>query len=173
VKRLLTGLALLVLAPVSVYLSYHPKLEESREGTPSRITRVAPGTDASYGPATWRLLDVRRTSRLSTDKWVGPAPATAVWVVARFSYRLDAAPPEEHWCEVTFIDDRDRRFEIEAVTSIAGRTSYCQGDEEHPPPAPGGTFAFTVAVLVPKDAADRVRPRVTIRKLLPAALEFG
>lgn len=172
-RRLLTGLALVILAPVSVYLSYHPKLDESRKGTPSRITRVAAGTEASYGPATWRLLDVRRTARLSTDEWVGPAPATATWVVARFSYRLDSAPPEEHWCEVNFTDDENRRFEIEGGTSIGGRTSYCEGDDDRPGPKPGGTFAFTVAVLVPKDAADRVRPRVTIRKLLPAALEFG
>ena len=172
-KRLLTGLALLALAPVSVYLSYHPELEDSRASTPSKITRVAAGADASYGPATWRLLDVRRTERLRTDKWTGPAPKTATWVVARFSYRLDAAPPEEYWCEVDFTDDDNRTFEIEALTVIGGRTSYCQGDKEHPAPKPGGTFAFTVAVLVPKDAADRVRPRVTIRKLLPAALEFG
>jgi hypothetical protein len=172
-RRLLTGLALLVLAPVSVYVSYHPKLEDARQSTPSRITRVQAGTDASYGPATWRLLDVRRTARLRTDKWHATAPATATWVVARFRYRLDEQPPEKHWCEVVFTDDENRRFEIEAVTTIAGRTSYCQGDEDHPAPKPGGTFAFTVAALVPKDAADRVRPRVTIRKQLPAALELG
>lgn len=172
-RRLLTPLALAVLAPVSVYVSYHPKLEESRQSTPTQVTRVAAGTDASYGPATWRLHDVRRTDRLRTDEWDGAAPRSATWLVARFSYRLDAPPPEEFWCDVDFTDDDRRTFEIEAVTSIGGRTSYCQGDEEHPPPKPGETFAFTVAVLVPKDAADRVRPRVTIRKLLPSALEFG
>ena len=171
-RALVAPLALLVLLPVSVYVSYHPKLDSLRSGLPMEVRRVPPGAEASYGPATWRLHDVTSTARVRTDKWDATAPPTGAWVVARFSYHLNAAPPNEYWCEVTFTDDQNRRFEIESGTAVAGRPAACSGEERQRPRV-GDDFSFTVVALVPKDAAGEVRPRVVIRTEQPDALEFS
>ena len=160
-RALIGPLALLVLAPVSVYVSLRGELDEHRRSYPTDVVYVAAGTSASYGPATWRLDWQRSADDLRTAEWVAPAPGTGRWVLARITYRADRALPGDGWCEVAFVDEDGRRFDPEFGTTIDGRTSRCDGD-----------FSFVVAALVPRDA-QRLRPRVTIRAELPRALELG
>jgi hypothetical protein len=173
-RALLTGTALLVLAPVSVYVSYQGKLDEQRRGLPTEVRRVAAGTAASYGPAQWRLDWQRTTDVLRTAKYDAQAPPAGRWVLARISYHAGSALPDKVWCEVSFTDRAGRRFEAEFGTTIDGRTSLCYGDQDAGPsqrPRPDADFSFVVAALVPKDATEP-RARVTIRTELPAVLEF-
>jgi hypothetical protein len=175
-SRALAGpLALLVLVPVSVYVSLHGGLDQQRRSYPTEIRYVASGSSAPYGPATWRMDWLRTTDVLRSTEWDAEAPGTGRWVLARINYRAGDTLPDGTWCEVGFVDGSGRRFEPEFGTLIDGRTSSCQGDQNGPPaqrPRPGADFSFVVAALVPSDAED-VRPRVTIRTELPRALEFG
>jgi hypothetical protein len=174
-RALIGPLALLVLAPVSVYVSLRGELDEHRRSYPTDVVYVAAGTSASYGPATWRLDWQRSADDLRTAEWVAPAPGTGRWVLARITYRADRALPGDGWCEVAFVDEDGRRFDPELGTTIDGRTSRCDGDQNGPAtqrPTAGKDFSFVVAALVPRDA-QRLRPRVTIRAELPRALEFG
>lgn len=174
--RIIWVALLAVLAPVSVYVSYHSDLENQREGLAMDVRRVAAGSSAPYGPARWRLDWQRTTDKLRTADYDAAAPPSGRWVLARITYHAGRELPKDDkvWCEVTFTDGGGRRFEAQFGTTIEGRTSVCYGDEDGGPgqrPKPGADFSFVVAALVPKDATG-LRPRVTIRTALPEVLEL-
>lgn len=170
-RRLLSVGVLALLTPIAVYASIRDDLVNVYSGLPTDVRRIQPDTQAPYGPAAWRFGEVMTTDRLRTQKWDATAPPSGTWVVARISYRLNSAPPEEYWCEVAFFDRDGRRFDIESGTTIDGRISDCAGEEEKRP-AVGTDHHFTVAALVPDGSAASARPRVTVRKALPVVLEL-